>query len=248
MSISKSVRFVMAWFFALALTQIAVGQVPDKFTNLKVLPKDISKEDLMDTMRGFTRALDFRCDGCHAGEPEKGFAGIDFPSDSLQNKRTARVMLQMLQEINGTYIAKVDNDPAKQVKVECITCHRGQDRPRMLADVLNDVLKADGLDSTVARYHELRDEYYGGFTYDFGEEPLIDVAMGQNDAGNHDNAIALLKLNLEMNPDSPFTMHTLGETYVAAGDTAQGIEQLEACQKIHPDRRVAKRLEELQGQ
>ncbi len=31
----------------------AQSQLPDRFTNLKVLPKDISKAELQSTMRGF---------------------------------------------------------------------------------------------------------------------------------------------------------------------------------------------------
>jgi hypothetical protein len=43
----------------------AAAQFPDKFTNLKVLPKDISKRELESTMRGFAFALSVRCDHCH---------------------------------------------------------------------------------------------------------------------------------------------------------------------------------------
>src|SRR5262245_25236351 len=35
----------------------AAGQIPDKFTNLKVLPKDTPKPKLVETMRGFSNAL-----------------------------------------------------------------------------------------------------------------------------------------------------------------------------------------------
>lgn len=40
-------------------------KVPDKFTNLKVLPKDIGKDDLVTTMRMFARSLGLRCNPCH---------------------------------------------------------------------------------------------------------------------------------------------------------------------------------------
>lgn len=248
MSISRSVRFILAWLFALAIVQVAVGQIPDKFTNLKVLPKDISKQDLVDTMKGFTRALDMRCDDCHAGDPTKGFAGIDFPSDEKETKKTARLMMQMVHVINTNYIAKVEGDTGPRVKVECITCHRGQERPRMLADVLNDVLQRDGLDSAIARYHTLRDEYYGSFSYDFTAAPLAEVAVGQAEAGNYDNAIALLKLNLEMNPESLISMYQLGEAYAASGEKGKALEQFEACLKIRPDRRIQRRIDELKAE
>jgi len=248
MTISNAVKIMITWVIALMFSQAAMAQIPDKFTNLKVLPKDISKQDLMDTMKGFTRALDLRCDDCHAGDPTKGFAGIDFPSDEKENKRTARLMMQMMHDVNTNYVAKVEGDPKRTVRVECITCHRGQNRPRMLADVLNDVMKRDGLDSTIARYHELRDEYYGSFTYDFTAEPLNEVASGQVEAKEYGNAIALLKLNLEMNPESPFVMYQLGEAYAASGDKAKAIEQLEACQKVMPNPRLVRRIEELKSE
>jgi len=60
---------------ALLVCSGANGQVPDKFTNLKVLPKDISKQELQTTMRGFAFALGVRCEHCRVEKkaPEKGF-------------------------------------------------------------------------------------------------------------------------------------------------------------------------------
>src|SRR5258707_985064 len=57
----------------------AAAQFPDKFTNLKVLPKDISKREPESTMRGLEKAPGERCDHCHAEKkaPEKG---LDFPA------------------------------------------------------------------------------------------------------------------------------------------------------------------------
>src|SRR5215467_6111461 len=71
------------------------AQFPDKFTNLKVLPKDISKHDLESTMRGFAFALGTRCDHCHTERkaPEKG---LDFAADDKDAKKTARTMLEMV--------------------------------------------------------------------------------------------------------------------------------------------------------
>ncbi len=46
--------------------------VPDTFKHLKVLPKNITKDQLLTTMRSFTGALGVRCDYCHA---EKGGTG-----------------------------------------------------------------------------------------------------------------------------------------------------------------------------
>ncbi len=76
----------------------AAAQFPDKFTNLKVLPKDISKHEMESTMRSFAFALGVRCDHCHIEKkaPEKG---LDFAADDKEAKKTARVMLQMVAAI-----------------------------------------------------------------------------------------------------------------------------------------------------
>ena len=44
------------------------AQIPDTYTNLKVLPKDIKKAQLMQYMKDFSKALGVRCHACHKGE------------------------------------------------------------------------------------------------------------------------------------------------------------------------------------
>lgn len=100
-----------------------------EFHNLKVLPVNISHDDLINTMRGFTRALGTRCDHCHAAGPPAadGREKLDFASDAKPEKETARTMIRMVRSINGDYINKVD--PTKQTQVTCGTCHRGHTVP-----------------------------------------------------------------------------------------------------------------------
>jgi hypothetical protein len=42
--------------------------IPEKFTNLQVLPKDISRSDLVAMMKGFSGQTGTRCSHCHLGE------------------------------------------------------------------------------------------------------------------------------------------------------------------------------------
>src|SRR6266404_8667440 len=95
----------------------AAAQFPDKFTNLKVLPKDISKHELESTMRGFAFALGVRCDHCHVEKkaPEKG---LDFAADDKDEKKTARIMLQMVAGINHDYISKVPKTSSSPATVQ----------------------------------------------------------------------------------------------------------------------------------
>ena len=78
----QAVRRILA---ALILSSVAVSvgaQEPEaKFTNLKVLPKDISPADLHATMSGFTRALGVRCGYCHVSQPGEPMRPEDFAKD-----------------------------------------------------------------------------------------------------------------------------------------------------------------------
>src|SRR6476620_11740875 len=93
-------------FISVAATKpsaTATGYVATKdtglFKNLKVLPKDISKEQLDTIMHRFNAALGVRCNFCHAFKDGKP----DFPSDEKKEKDIARYMLHMTSEINMKY-------------------------------------------------------------------------------------------------------------------------------------------------
>lgn len=102
-----------------------------EFKNLQVLPPTISREELLATMRGFTRGLGVRCDHCHTplpNDPEK----LDFPSDAKPQKNIARTMLRMTMRINADYISKLPREAGAQEpmpRVVCWTCHRGKTEP-----------------------------------------------------------------------------------------------------------------------
>src|SRR5262249_54988574 len=49
---------------------------PEKLTNLKVLPKDTTPDQIMETMRHYTRSLGVGCLGCHKGH--EGQPAVDF--------------------------------------------------------------------------------------------------------------------------------------------------------------------------
>jgi photosynthetic reaction center cytochrome c subunit len=118
--------FVMA---AVAVTRARQNPIPEKFTNLQTLPKDISRPDLVSMMRGFTSALGVRCEHCHVGEGND-LSKFDFVSDARPAKLIARKMLLMNRAINGTLLEGVGTPPAPgSSKVTCFTCHRGARTP-----------------------------------------------------------------------------------------------------------------------
>ena len=84
--------------------------------NLKVLPKDISKDQIKHVMKGISKSLGVKCEFCHVKH--------HFDADTKMPKKAARHMMKMVNTINGQFL----NFPKAQ-KVTCWTCHRGHKKP-----------------------------------------------------------------------------------------------------------------------
>jgi hypothetical protein len=97
--------------------------------NLQILPKDIPREQLIATMRGYAEGLGVMCNYCHVQEGRGG--RNDMASDEKPPKKTARVMMQMTTHINETLAAEIGKPAADVTKVQCATCHRGSPIPKV---------------------------------------------------------------------------------------------------------------------
>jgi hypothetical protein len=95
-------------------------------TNLKVLPKDLTGEQVHEIMHKWEADLGSNCSTCHTADPKNigpnGRARLNFADDSKPEKATARLMYKMMEDINKSYISKIDSSGAP---VTCGTCHRG---------------------------------------------------------------------------------------------------------------------------
>jgi hypothetical protein len=100
-----------------------------KYTNLKVLPKDISSKDLQEIMvDDFEDGLGVTCGFCHANA--KDGHGLDFASDARPEKEIARAMMRMTLGINKKYFkAKHQAIGSNALTVTCTTCHKGEAFP-----------------------------------------------------------------------------------------------------------------------
>jgi len=203
----------------LCTVALSVGAQPQEpgFKNLKVLPKDVSHDELLATMRMFTRALGVRCAYCHV-DTNGDVKPEDFQKDDKPTKRIAREMLRMVKDINENYIGYLETqDKTQPASVKCFTCHHGVAKPRTLQEVLTASYEQGGIDSTMARYQALRNRYYGRAAYDFGEVPLTDVSGQLAQQGHPDDAMRLLEYNVEMNPNSMFAKHRLASATIVKG-------------------------------
>jgi len=109
---------------------------PMKWDNLKVLPKNLTHDELMNIMHGYCKALNVHCGECHAkaaGSTDEK-PQMDFSSDANPKKNTARDMIKMVNAINSKYLSKIDGGMLEQVN--CVTCHNGHTKPMVNVDSL----------------------------------------------------------------------------------------------------------------
>jgi len=240
--------FVAIFILSIFLSGIANGQIPDKFKNLKVLPKNISKGELIGTMKGFTRALGVRCIFCHVGTNERDLSTFEFASDEKTSKEKARIMMSMVNSINKDHLSKLSEYSDHIMKVNCMTCHHGQNEPKLLEDILMRVIEKKGIDSGIERYKKLKEKYYGGFTYDFQVRTLANLTDMLIKSKRFDAAVTISKLNVEMYPNSIFSLYSMGEALEAKGNIKEAIEAYANAMKFAPNNpQIKKKIEMLQN-
>ena len=103
--------------------------------NLQVLPKDFTRQQVVQVMQQFTMGLGVTCNFCHvemagAQPGANGQIPLDAASDEKQAKKTARVMMKMVGDVNNTLGSQLGKTAADVVKVQCVTCHRGASIPK----------------------------------------------------------------------------------------------------------------------
>lgn len=224
MTVYRNASCAMALLVLGAATAPASAQwPPTEVENLQVLPDTIAISELVGLMGSFTRALGVRCTYCHAGRDDEPLSSLDFASDEKLPKRKAREMLRMLHHINSEHLPPVEGRATPPVQVQCVTCHAGRPLPRQLEEVLLLAYDGGGLDSTLATYHLLREEYYGRAAYDFGSVPLTVVADGIRSRSLSD-AVDVLALNLEMNPTSLFSQRQYARFALEQRFRDEGVE------------------------
>src|SRR5262245_50145177 len=223
------------------------GGQPPAPSNLQVLPKDISRDQLLQTMQAFTQALGVQCNYCHVQEGRGG--RNDMASDEKAPKKTARQMIVFARELNEKLPTVVSKTANETTRVGCVTCHRGVAIPKALTALLNETVNAKGLDAAVAQYRELRTKYTNTMAYDLSENGLIAMGQAAINADRADNAIAWLNLNLEFYPKSSRTYQTLAQAYQKKSDKDNAIKALEKAVELDPNNNQARnQLQQLKGQ
>ena len=127
LAIAAGLFGVMGLSIAASLPQ----QGPPKPQNLKVLPKNISGEQLDHIMDMWAASLGVHCNFCHARNEQTNH--MDFASDAKPEKKMAREMFEMTGKINKKFFeGKKDSlGMIMESSVNCYTCHRGNAHPEV---------------------------------------------------------------------------------------------------------------------
>ena len=125
----KSLLVTLGLVAMVAMSLAFTKQEDPTYKNLKILPKNITKEQLDSVMHHFTASLNVKCNFCHVRNEEA--KAWDFASDDNKHKLVARDMMKMMDKINDKYFnvtgAKKSLDA--QLMVTCYTCHHGSTEP-----------------------------------------------------------------------------------------------------------------------
>jgi tetratricopeptide (TPR) repeat protein len=199
-------------------------------------------------MRSFAGGLGVRCNHCHVGGSPNDLNGMDFAADDKKEKATARTMMGMVAEINGTWIPKTGID--RPIQVSCVTCHHGVQRPETLENITRREYEKGGVDAAKANYLALKEKYYGTAAYDFTSRTLNGVAEWlAEDEQDNDDALAMMQFSIEQEPDAAYSYNLLARIQAAAGRKEEALASLRKAIELNPEDRWSKRLlEQMQAE
>jgi tetratricopeptide (TPR) repeat protein len=193
--------------------------------------------NIMPLMQEIVQALGVQCEYCHSAP--RG-SGLQEPKKDI-----ARQMIAMTRDLNTRVPSATGKPAAESVQVKCVTCHRGVPIPRQLSEIVLQTLRDKGVTAAAEQYRDLHQRFFGRAAYDFGEDTLIGVAQPLA-AGKPDDAIALLKLNLEFYPQSGKTYASIAYAYTRKYDDPAAITYYEKAVELDPNNGVIRgQLEQL---
>lgn len=124
------------WMGGAAL--VAQGAAAQEPTNLQVLPKTWTRQQINALMQTFNTSLGVQCAHCHTEDPDAPdpLPGqnrrLDYALDTKPTKEISRVMIKMTMDLNTAARQPGESDTLE--KMSCYTCHRGQETPAFTPD------------------------------------------------------------------------------------------------------------------
>lgn len=125
----KTLLVLSGFAFMIVISLAFTGKDDPIYKNLKVLPKNTTKEQMDSVMHHFSASLGVRCNYCHVRNEET--KKWDFAADDNKHKLVARNMMVMTDKINDKYfnVTSGKKNLNAQLMVTCYTCHHGATDP-----------------------------------------------------------------------------------------------------------------------
>lgn len=145
---------------------------------------------------------------------------------------------------DGIAIIWLDNTSQDREIQEGITellYGRAARTPRVsIARTIYPIILRQGADSAVRRYHDLKRQ--ASERYDFSEAEMNLLGYHLLQHGRSEAAVEILKLNAEEHPESSNAYDSLGEAWLAAGDTAKAVVNYQHSLELDPGNQNAVQL------
>ena len=109
--------------------------------------------------------------------------------------------------------------------------------PNRLTDVLSKTIETRGIDAAVTQYRTLREQGFPGLRE--SESDTNRLAYRLLGKGETENAIQVLRLNVETHPGSANVHDSLGEAYLAAGNKPLALQSYQKAVAIDPKMKTA---------
>ena len=125
----KKSLIVTLGLIAMISVSLAFTKDDPIYKNLKILPKNITKEQMDSVMHHFSQSLGVHCNFCHVRNDST--RTWDFAADDIKHKIKAREMMTMMDKINDKYfdVTGGKKDLTTPLMVTCYTCHHGATEP-----------------------------------------------------------------------------------------------------------------------
>lgn len=108
-----------------------------------------------------------------------------------------------------------------------------------VADLLEETLEKSGIEAAEAQFNSLKAAYFEDKVYSFSTNAMTRLAKKLHEAGKLPEALAIHRLNIEIQPDWWWLYGPLAEAYAATGDTANAIATYERLLALNPDDEAA---------
>lgn len=116
----------------------------------------------------------------------------------------------------------------------------GRGKPPGVADTINRVLHANGVDAAIGRYRHLRATRAAAFA--FGPDQLDGLGHQLAEQGRVADAIAILSLNAEVYGKTPGVLESLAETQLLANDAGGALATYRRASALFPNSTSAREM------